>query len=166
MVVSALKTALLCLVLLLALQVSIALACFGPKLFVGVGPGLEEEMRYHLVSIYLHEKTGIDSSQVELKQGQSAIEAIIAQEIDLGFAAASTTLATSAVSVLQLDDGLKLYSGERPLNDLQFSTVGRVFTRLQNRIDGSGLDPIRQGIKTGKLPATAVRDFMLENGWI
>ena len=163
MVVSALKTTLLILSLLLILQASAGLACFGPKLFIGSVPGLEGEMRYHLVSIYLHEKTGIDSVQVELKHGQTAIDAITAQEIDLGFAADS---ATEIASVLQLDDGLKLYSGERPLSDIQFTTVGRVFKKLQKRIEQGNLDLIRQRIKVGDLPAAAVRDFMMENGWI
>ena len=163
MVVSTLKRALLLLILLLLLQVSAGFACFGPKLFIGAVPGLEGEMRYYLVSIYLHEKTGIDSIQVALKAGQTSIDAITAQEIDLGFAAAAETVHPA---VLQLDDGLQLYAGERPLNDLQFSTVGRVFSLLQKRIDGSSLEPIRQRIKAGVLPATAVRDFMMENGWI
>jgi hypothetical protein len=163
MVVSALKTLLPALFLLLAVQVPAGLACFGPKLFVGVLPGLEEEMRYYLVSIYLHEKTGIDTVRVELKEGRTAIDAIAAHEIDLGFAADS---ATETVAVLQLDDGFKLYTGERPLTDLQFSTVGRVFAKLQNRLDQNNLDLIRQAIKAGSLPATAVRDFMLKNGWI
>ncbi len=163
MVVSALKTTLLTLSLLFILQVTASLSCFGPKLFIGVAPDLEGEMRYHLVSIYLHEKTGIDSVRVELKQGQTAIDAISAQEIDLGFA---TVAETSGVAVLDLGEGLKLYSGERPLNDLQFTTVGRVFKKLQKRIDQNNLDLIRQGIKNGELPAAAVRDFMMKNGWI
>ncbi len=163
MVVSALKTTLLTLSLLLILQVTVSLSCFGPKLFIGVIPGLEGEMRYHLVSIYLHEKTGIDSVQVVLRQGQTAIDAISAQEIDLGFANVAKTL---SVAVLDLGEGLKLYSGERPLNDLQFTTVGRVFKKLQKRIDQSNLDFIRQRVKSGDLPAAAVRDFMMENGWI
>ncbi len=166
MVVPTLKRILLVLVLLFLLQVSASFACFGPKLFIGAAPGLEGEMRYHLVSIYLHEKTGIDSIQVALKTGQTALDAIIAQEIDLGFGAAAQTVETAQVTVLTLDNGLKLYAGERPLSDLQFSTVGRAFTLLQKRIDGGNLEPIRQRVKAGVLPATAVRDFMMANGWI
>ena len=71
-----------------------------------------------------------------------------------------------SVAVLDLGEGLKLYSGERPLNDLQFTTVGRVFKKLQKRIDQSNLDFIRQRVNLGDLPAAAVRDFMMENGWI
>lgn len=163
MVVSALKTGLLSLLLLVTLQASASMACFGPKLFIGLGPGLESEMRYHLVSIYLHEKTGIDCTSVELRAGQTALEAISLKEIDLGFAAVAPA---ESVALLELDDGLKLYSGERPLNDLQFSTVGRVFDKLQKRINQLSLEPVRQRIKAGGLPATVVRDFMMENGWI
>lgn len=163
MAVPALKTGLLTAVLLLTLLMSAGLACFGPKLFIGVAPGPEGEMRYHLVSIYLHEKTGIDSVAVELKPGQTALDAIAANEIDLGFAAAA---ASETVAVLVLDDGLRLHSGERPLHDLQFSTVGRVFARLQKKLDAGSLAPVRRRIKDGTLPATAVRDFMLNNGWI
>jgi len=163
MVVPVLKMSLLSLVLLLSLHVSAGMACFGPKLFIGLVPGLEGEMRYHLVSIYLHEKTGIDSTPVELKDNQTALDAIALQEIDLGFAVDTPT---DRIAVLQLDDGLKLYSGERPLNNLQFSTVGRVFKKLQKRIDQTNLNAVRQRIRAGSLPATAIRDFMMEHGWI
>jgi len=163
MVVSALRALCLAAVLLLTLQVSAGQACFGPKLFIGVAPGVEGEMRYHLVAIYLHEKTGIDSSRIELKPGQSGLDAIAAQEVDLGFAASATA---AGKRVLRLDEGLGLYSGERPLHDLQFSTAGRAFARLQKVIDRDGLAPVRQAILAGTLPAVAVRNFMLEQGWI
>jgi hypothetical protein len=163
MAVPALKSILLTTLLLLVLLAASGFACFGPKLFIGVVPGLEGEMRYHLVSIYLHEKTGIDSILVELKAGQTAEAAILAKEIDLGYSREANMKATE---VLRLADGYKLYSGERPLNDLQFTTAGRAFAKLQKRLDAGSLDKIRARILTGTLPATAVRDFMLNNGWI
>ncbi|WP_020676110.1 hypothetical protein [Geopsychrobacter electrodiphilus] len=163
MAFSALKYVCLCLVLLLTLMSSSGLACFGPKLFIGVAAGQEGEMRFYLVSIYLHEKTGIDSTLIELKSGQTGAEALAAKEIDLGF---SSQPGVQATPVLHLGGQLYLYSGERPLNDLQFSTVGRTLVKLQQRLDTGGLESIRQKIQTGTLPAVAVRDFLLKNGWI
>lgn len=162
MVISTLKTLCATLFMLLVVQISAGQACFGPKLFVGVAPGLEGEMRYHLVAIYLHEKTGIDSKQLILKEGQDGLEAIADNEIDLGFASAVATGKT----LLRLDEETHLYSGDRPLNDLQFSTVERAFVKLQKMLDRDGLTSIRQAIKAGILPAVAVRNFMLEQGWI
>ncbi len=163
MAFSALRANLLLAGLLLILLATPAAACFGPKLFIAVGPGVMEEMRYHLVAIYLHEKTGIESEKIALKSELSAIDAFAAEEIDLGFSAQKTTIATQ---VLQLDNNLFLYAGPRPLHDLQFSTVGRALARLQKKLTGESLDPVRQAIKEGRLPASAVRDFMLEKGWI
>ena len=163
MAVSTLKMSFLTILLLIVVQVTFSTACFGPKLFIGVEPGLEGEMRYHLISIYLHEKTGIDSIRVELKQDQTALAAIAAQEIDLGFASDSVS---TAIAVLVLEEGLNLYSGERPINDLQFSTVGRVFKKLQKLLNPSHLSDIRQRVQAGDLPATAVRNFMMKNDWI
>ncbi len=163
MAVSPLRVLLSAVVLLLVLLAVNGAACFGPKLFIGVAPGLEGEMRYHLVAIYLHEKTGIESTQVELKPGRSVLKAIAAKEIDLGFSGQD---AAAGTVVLRLEEGLKLYAGERPLNDLQFSTVGRAFSRLQKRLDRERLDKVRQAIAGGRLPAGAVRDYMLEKGWI
>ena len=163
MAVPALKSVGLILVLVSTLLVSSGFACFGPKLFIGVEAGLEGEMRFHLIAIYLHEKTGIDSTLIELKSGQTVADAFSAKEIDLGF---SSDAAVEATPVLTLDGGLKLYSGERPLNDLQFSTVSRSFAKLQQRLTPAVLSQIRREIDAGALPAVVVRDFMLKNGWI
>lgn len=163
MVVPALKTISLTAVLFLVLLVSSGSSCFGPKLFIGVTPGVEGEMRYHLVAIYLHEKTGIESNRVELKPDHTAAQAIVAKEIDLGF---SVEDSLAAPVVLRLDNEFKLFSGERPLSDLQFTTVSRALKRLQKRLDAGNLNAVRQAIAQGTLPATAIRDFMLEEGWI
>ncbi len=163
MVVSALKKIVLLMPVVLLFFVATGYACFGPKLFIGVGPGLEGEMRYHLVAIYLHEKTGIDSTMITLKTGQTAIAAISAEEIDLGF---STVESSEATHVLKLEEGLNLYSGKRPFNDLQFSTAARAFAKLQKKLASNNLAEIRLSISSGTLPATAVRNFMMQNGWI
>lgn len=153
------------LLIFVALIVSVAsgYACFGPKLFIGVEPGLEGEMRYHLLSIYLHEKTGIDSTMIELDSGQTALQAIGANEIDLGFSPGSTT---DPAYVLTLEEGINLYSGDRPRNDLQFSTTGKALSKLGQRLDNHSISTIRQSISSGILPATAVRKFMMQSGWI
>jgi len=138
-------------------------ACFGPQIFIGTAAGLEGEMRYHLIAIYLHEKTGIDSTRVMLKPGQSALEAIAAEEIDLGF---DLPQKTDIPVLLQLENGPNLYTGRRPLKDLQFSTLGRALEKLNQRLRGEHLDQLRRDMAAGVLPATAVRQLMQQQGWI
>lgn len=162
MAVRALKGVCCALGLLLVLS-SLASACFGPKLLIGRVPGTDGELHYHLVAIYLHEKTGIDSTPVELAAGQSAADAIAQHEIDLGFVAADSV---AQPVVLRLDNGMQLLSGERPQNDLQFTTALPALQKLQQRLDKQNLDTVRTAIKRGVLPATAIRNFMLEQGWI
>jgi len=138
-------------------------ACFGPQIFIGTAEGLEGEMHYHLIAIYLHEKTGIDTTRVLLKPGQSTLEAIAAGEIDLGFGLPQKT---DIPVLLQLKNGLNLYSGSRPLKDLQFSTLGRALEKLNQRLRGEHLEQLRRALSTGVLPATAVRQLMQQQGWI
>lgn len=147
----------------LLLLASTANACFGPKLFIGVPAGLEGEMRYHLIAIYLHEKTGIDSTLVVLQPGQSALQAIAAEEIDLGF---DLRRDTKTPVLLQLDEEQSLYSGSRPLNDLQFSTLSPALEKLNQRLTLEHLAQLRREIHAGVLPATAVRNLLQQQGWI
>jgi hypothetical protein len=163
MALPALKSLGLALALLLTLAAATSLACFGPKLFIGVTPGLEGELRFHLIAIYLHEKTGIDSTLIELKPGQSAAAALAADEIDFGFGGPDSL---GGAPVLNLGEGLWLYSGPRPLNDLQFSTVGRTLAKLQQRLGPDSLKVMREAVSAGVLPAVAVRDYLHKNGWI
>jgi hypothetical protein len=162
MAVSALKK-LLRVALGLLLVVQTANACFGPKIFIGTAEGLEGEMRYHLIAIYVHEKTGIDSTRVVLQPGQSALEAIAAEEIDLGF---DLRRDTDTPVLLQLKEDQSLYSGPRPLNDLQFSTLSRALEKLNQRLTLEHLAQLRREIDAGVLPATAVRNLMQQQGWI
>ncbi len=140
-----------------------AVACFGPKLFIGTEPGLAGEMRFHLVALYLHEKTGIESQRVEFVPGETALAAIAAEKIDLGFSLPDDAAPEPR---LTLETGRVLYSGKRPLEDLQFSTVPRALAKLQQRLAGEDLSGIEQEIAAGVLPAAAVRHFMLREGWI
>lgn len=140
-----------------------ALACFGPKLFIGTASGLEAEMRYYLVALYLHEKTGIDSVRVELAAGESASAAIANERIDLGFSAVADA---SVPVLLTLPGSHVLCSGKRPLESLQFSTVVPVLKRLEQRLTKVDLTTIERRIASGVLPATAVRNFMMQAGWI
>ena len=151
------------LTLVISLLTSSTFACFGPKLFVGTEPGLAGEMRYHLVALYLHEKTGIDSVHVVYEPGQNALQAISAQKIDLGF---STADESDIPVLLKLTDGQVLYSGKRPLEDLQFSTAPRALQKLQQRLNNASLQSVEEQIAAGELPAAAIRNFMLEAGWI
>lgn len=162
MVVSALKRLGL-LAFALCLLASSVNACFGPKVFIGVPAGLEGEMRYHLIAIYLHEKTGIDSTQIVLKPGQSALDAIASADIDLGF---DQALNADIPVLMTLADGQRLYSGPRPLNDLQFSTLGRALKKLDQILNAAHLAQLHADLKRGVLPATAVRALFDQQGWL
>ncbi len=105
---------------LVLLVCSPALACFGPKLYVGVPAGADGEILYALVSLYVKEKTGVESVSVELK-GESGVELIRQEKVDLAFVPAGTE---GAEGLLAIAGGPLLVSGPRPLNDLQFTTCG------------------------------------------
>ena len=63
--------------LLLVLLVSApARACFGPKLFVGAGPEIQEEALFALLTLYIQEKTGVVSTRVEIAKNQRPLDLI------------------------------------------------------------------------------------------
>lgn len=114
------------LLLLFLLGTVPAWACFGPKLYIGVEPGVAGDLNFALVSLYIKEKTGVEAVRVEMA-GKDAVAAVAAaEEVDL-----ATAPATSSGGLLALPDGAILLAGKRVRDDLQFTTVLPALTKLQ-----------------------------------
>ncbi len=149
---------------LLFLLISVpAGACFGPKLFLGTPPGVEGELLFHLVSIYVKEKTGIESLRLEMTAEQTADGLLKKEEVDLAF---DHNQSQQWGALLQVGEQLYLLSGPRPTQDLQFTTVPRVLSKLQRLLDADDLSHLRQQVTAGVLPAKAVRSYYMQQGWI
>ena len=148
--------------LLLLISLS-AYACFGPKLYIGTAAGEEGEMLFHLVAIYLKEKTGVESLRVELTDEQTAETLLEQEKIDFGFSSSSSA---KWPQLFSFDQQLYLLHGPRPVEDLQFTTVPKALKRLQKRLQADDLKLLRQQVASGLLPAKAVRALYMQRGWI
>ena len=114
------------LLILFLLCTAPAWACFGPKLYIGVEPGLAGDLNFALVSLYIKEKTGVEAVRVAMA-GKDAVAAVAAAaQVDL-----ATAPATNAGGLLTLPDGMILLAGKRVRDDLQFTTVLPALTKLQ-----------------------------------
>lgn len=149
--------------LLLFALVLPASACFGPKLYIGTPAGVDGELLFHVVAIYIHEKTGVDSLRSVLNEQQTPLSVLRDGQVDLTFAEAPSGDWTT---LFQPDNALWLLSGSRPTDDLQFSTVPRALQKLQRLFSPADLALLRQLVAAGTLPATAVRSLYMERGWI
>lgn len=138
-------------------------ACFGPKLYVGTAAGEDGELLFHLVAIYVKEKTGVESLRVELTSGQTAEDLLQQKKIDLGFYSSASE---KWPHLLRVGRELFLLHGPRPTDDLQFTTVPKALLRLQKNLQPADLQTLRQQVSVGVLPAKAVRTFYLQRGWI
>ncbi len=127
----------LTLLVLILLSTAPAWACFGPKLYIGVEPGVAGDLNFALVSLYIKEKTGVEAVRVAMA-GKDAVAAVAAaEEVDL-----ATAPATSSGALLALPDGTILLGGKRVRDDLQFTTVLPALTKLQRvlaQADGAAL---------------------------
>ncbi len=140
-----------------------AFACFGPKLYIGSAAGERGELLYHLVAIYIHEKTGVDSIRLEMTAEQTALGLLQAEEVDLVFAEAPSQ---DWKSLLQIGTELQLLSGPRPTDDLQFTTVPRALDKLQRLLKPADLAQLQGEVEAGALPAKAVRKLFMQRSWI
>lgn len=146
--------------LLLALPLG---ACFGPKLYVGTAAGVDGELLYHLVTLYVQEKTGVESIRVEMTADQTAEQLLRQEKVDLVFSAAA---GEPWPSLLTISEELYLLTGARPTDDLQFTTVPKALSRLQALLQATDLPLLRQQVAAGVLPAKAVRTLYRQRGWL
>jgi hypothetical protein len=162
MAVRALKKLLLA-VMLTILAVLPAAACFGPKLYVGFAAEPRQELLYALISLYVQEKTGVESERVALVPGEEPAQALVAARIDLAFTAAPLA---GAETLLAVPGYPLLASGPRPLTDLQFTTVVPALRKLAALLTPRDLDDLTARVAAGEKPLAAARRLCMERRWL
>lgn len=162
MAVRALKTLLAALALVVLASVPAA-ACFGPKLYVGVAADPRQEVLFALVSLYVVEKTGVESERLPLAAGESPGGALADERVDLVFAGAPIN---GAETLLAIPGYPLLASGPRPLTDLQFTTVAPALRKLATLLTAADLAELERRIADGEKPLAAVRRLLRERRWL
>jgi hypothetical protein len=153
------KTLSILLMLLLAVP---ALACFGPKLYLGIGEDATGQVLASFVAIYVKETTGTDVERVELN-GRDPLSEINAKKIDFSFAEKSP----KEMVVLMSVEGLpQLIGGLRIDNDLQFTTVRPTLSRLEAKLTPGDVKALSTEVEAGEMAMDVVRKFLIERRWI
>lgn len=140
-----------------------AVACFGPKLYIGVAAEPRQELLFALVSLYVAEKTGVESEKVALPAAAEPAVELRAERVDLVFAAKAIT---SAETLLAVPGYPLLVSGVRPLTDLQFTTVAPAIRKLAALLTPDDLSGLEARVAAGEKPLAAVRRLFKERRWI
>jgi hypothetical protein len=154
----------LVLVILLVTLASLpAQACFGPKLFVGVGQGGQNDVVFALVALYVQEKTGVESKRVEIKIGQDPLTLLFGEKADLVLVSADETLDNTVFHV----EGLPLLAtGKRPLEELQFTTVLPAIRKLNRLLKYEDVTRLINRVDAGESAMAVAREFLMEHRWI
>jgi hypothetical protein len=149
--------------LILLICSSTAFACFGPKLYWGVDTSEESRVLYALASIYVQEKTGVESVLVDLEEGQDPLLEMTEERVDLVFVREPSG---SLNILIDIDSRPALVSGPRPLEDLQFTTVAPAMNRLAKRLTAADVSGLVTQVEAGVPPLAAARKFLMERRWI
>lgn len=149
--------------LLTALTALPAAACFGPKLYVGVAADPRQELLFALVSLYVVEKTGVESERVTLMDRADPGAELRAERIDMAFAAAPVA---GAETLLAIPGYPLLVSGSRPLTDLQFTTVVPALRKLSALLTANDLLALEARVAAGDKPLAAARRLCMERRWL
>lgn len=148
--------------LLLLLLAGPSLACFGPKLYLGVGDDATGQVLASFVAIYIKEATGTEVERVPLDGRDPAAE-IVAEQIDFAFV---DPLPAGRSSLLQIEALPPLMSGPRIEDDLQFTTVRPALTRLAAKLTAADVTSLAKKVAAGELPMDVVRTFLIDRRWI
>jgi glycine betaine/choline ABC-type transport system substrate-binding protein len=138
-------------------------ACFGPKLFVGAGSTNQQELLYAIVTLYVQEKTGVESTRVEVAGDQNPLDLLSADKVDLIFVPADES---ANATVFQLSGLPSLVSGPRPVNDLQFTTVLPAVAKLNRLLTSTDIELLLSQVESGKSAMSVARKFLMKNRWI
>ncbi len=149
--------------LLTALTALPAAACFGPKLYVGVAADQRQELLFALVSLYVVEKTGVESERVPLMDRADPGADLRTDRIDMAFAAAPVA---GAETLLAIPGYPLLVSGARPLTDLQFTTVAPALRKLATLLTVNDLLALEARVAAGDKPLAAARRLCMERRWL
>ncbi|GAB4166845.1 MAG: hypothetical protein Tsb0017_04700 [Geothermobacteraceae bacterium] len=136
-------------------------SCFGPKLYIAADDSPAQQALYALVTIYIREKTGVESELVSREAGQVG-DLIRADRADLEVG----TGVVPETAVFRVADQAWLLSGSRPLEDLQFSLVPKALKRLEQRLTGELLEQLIARVAAGEPPLAAARDLLRRQDWI
>lgn len=142
---------------LLLVPVAPAAACFGPKLYVAVPGGAEGELAFAVVSLYLKEKTGVESLKVDLS-GKDGLRELAEERADL----AVVTVAPQGVA--QLAPGMVIASGSRPRDDLQFTTVLPALAKLHKLMAAAEWPTLLARVRGGEGALAVARSFFKARG--
>jgi len=153
----------LTLLLVLVLAVLPALACFGPKLYLSVAAEPRQELLFAVVSLYVQEKTGVESEAVELAAGVDPAAELRVERVDMVFVAAPVDDAETLLAVAGYP---LLVAGPRPLTDLQFTTVAPALRKLATLLTTADLQTLESRVAAGETPLAAVRKLFKERRWI
>ena len=149
--------------LLLALMTAVpVMACFGPKLYLGVSDDATGQVLSSFVAIYVKETTGTDVVRVPL-QGLDPVVEVKEEKIDFSF----TERQHSDVTLLMTIEGLpSLITGPRIDNDLQFTTVRPTLVRLAEKLTAEDVIVLTEQVVAGEMPMDVVRKFLIDRRWI
>jgi hypothetical protein len=150
-------------ILLVVLASLPAQACFGPKLFVGAGQGGQNDVVFALVTLYVQEKTGVESKRVEIEKGQDPLTLLSSEKADLVLMSADETLANTVFYI----EGLPLLAtGKRPLEELQFTTVLPAIKKLNRLLKYEDVSRLISRVDAGESAMAVAREFFMEHRWI
>lgn len=154
---------LLALLVLINLAVSPAIACFGPKLFVGAGQDPLDEVLYALVTLYVEEKTGVASTRVMVDRGDNPLDLLTHDKADLVLAGEA---AQPGNTILQVDGLPLVVTGKRPAEELQFTTVLPAIRKLARLLERPAVVALAERVAAGESAMAVVRQFLMERRWI
>jgi hypothetical protein len=150
-------------VLLVSLASLPVQACFGPKLFVGVGHGGQNDVIFALVTLYIQEKTGVESKRIEIEMGQDPLALLFNEKADLVIMLADETLDNTVFHV----EGLPLLAtGKRLLEELQFTTVLPAIRKLNRLLKYEDVARLASRVDAGESAMAVAREFFMEHRWI
>ncbi len=151
-------------IVLLAVLISSPLqACFGPKLFVGAGSTVQQEVLYALVTLYVQEKTGVESNRVEVGVSPGPLELLSEEKVDLVFVSVNESASDPVFQVAALP---LLLSGPRPVHDLQFTTVLPAIAKLNRLLSSADVELLIEHVEAGQSALSVARKFLMKNRWI
>jgi hypothetical protein len=138
------------------------MACFGPKLYLGVGAGSTRQVLASFVTIYVKETTGTDVERVILA-GRDPVAEITAEKIDFSF---SSVPGAGTVELMTIDGLPTLIAGPRIDNALQFTTVRPALAKLEKKLTVDDVKTLSLRVDKGELAMEIVRRFLIERRWI
>jgi hypothetical protein len=151
-------------VLVVWLSAAPALACFGPKLYFAVADEPRQEVLFALVSLYVHEKTGVDSVAVAMAPEEGGAM-LAAERVDLAFTPPGVKTPAGGF-VFTIGSWPRLVSGKRPLEQLQFTTVLPAIRKLNGLLSPADVEALLADVRDGDSAIAAARRLLMARRWI